>query len=75
MGNCQTYLVSKTLRDIQDTLEERNFVRISRQHLVNLDHIAKFMKSEGNYVIMSNGASITVAKSQKDKLIERFRWL
>ena len=71
----QKYLVSKTLRDIQETLEERNFLRVSRQHLVNLDHIAKFMKGEGSYVVMTDGTSITAAKSQKDKLIERFGWL
>jgi two-component system, LytTR family, response regulator len=73
--NGQKYLVSKTLRDIQETLEERNFLRVSRQHLINLDHIAKFMKGEGSYVVMSDGASITVARSQKDKLVERFGWL
>jgi two-component system LytT family response regulator len=75
LANGQKHLVSKTLRDIQDTLEERNFLRVSRQHLINLDHIAKFMKGEGSYVIMSNGQSITVARSQKEKLVERFGWL
>ena len=75
VANGQKYLVSKTLRDIQDTLEERNFLRVSRQHLINLDHIAKFMKGEGSYVIMTDGQSITVARSQKEKLVERFGWL
>ncbi|MCU0340279.1 MAG: LytTR family DNA-binding domain-containing protein [Spirosomaceae bacterium] len=73
--NGQKYLVSKTLRDIQETLEERNFLRVSRQHLINLDHIAKFMKGEGSYVVMTDGTSITVARSQKEKLVERFGWL
>jgi two-component system, LytTR family, response regulator len=75
LSNGQKHLVSKTLRDIQEVLEERNFLRISRQHLINLDHIAKFMKGEGSYVILSNGQSLPVARSQKDKLIERFGWL
>ncbi|AEI50420.1 LytR/AlgR family response regulator transcription factor [Runella slithyformis] len=75
LANGQKHLVSKTLRDIQDTLEERNFLRVSRQHLINLDHIAKFMKGEGSYVIMTDGQSITVARSQKEKLVERFGWL
>ncbi|WP_428666653.1 LytR/AlgR family response regulator transcription factor [Runella sp.] len=71
----QKYLVSKTLRDIQDTLEERNFLRVSRQHLVNLDRIVKFMKGEGNYLVMSDGFTVPVARSQKEKLMERFGWL
>ncbi|MFN8355522.1 MAG: LytTR family DNA-binding domain-containing protein [Spirosomataceae bacterium] len=75
LANGQKHLISKTLRDIQEVLEERNFLRVSRQHLINLDHIAKFMKGEGNYVVLSNGQGINVARSQKDKLIERFGWL
>lgn len=75
LANGQKHLISKTLRDIQEVLEERNFLRVSRQHLINLDHIAKFIKGEGSYVVLSNGQSINVARSQKDKLIERFGWL
>ena len=73
--NGHKYLVSKTLRDVQETLEERNFLRISRQHLVNLDQITKFVKGDGSYVVMSDGHTITVARSQKEKLVERFGWL
>ncbi len=69
------YTVSKTLGDIQQVLEERNFLRIHRQYLINLDHIKKYVKGEGNYVIMSNNASLPVARNQKDKLIEKFGWL
>lgn len=73
--NGQKHLVSKTLLDIQETLEERNFLRISRQYVINLDQITKFVKGDGSYVVMSDGRTITVARSQKNKLIERFGWL
>ena len=69
------YLVSKTLREVQEVLEELNFLRVHRQYLVNLDHIIRFSKSEGATVILSGEQSIPVARSQKDKLIERFGWL
>ena len=73
--NGQKHLVSKTLRNIQETLPENIFLRVHRQYLVNLDHAAKFTKSEGNYLIMTNGFQVPVARSQKDRLIERFGWL
>ena len=69
------YLVSKTLKSIQDILEERNFLRVHRQYLVNLDQIARYVKGEKNYLIMSDGKNIAVARSQKEKLVERFGWL
>jgi two-component system, LytTR family, response regulator len=71
----QQHLVSKNLGDIQEVLEDRNFVRVHRQYLVNLDHIKKYVRGEGNYLVLSNDANIPVARSQKEKLIERFGWL
>ncbi|MEP6712258.1 MAG: LytTR family DNA-binding domain-containing protein [Ferruginibacter sp.] len=69
------YMVAKTLGDIQEVLEERNFLRVHRQYLINLNHIKKYVRGEGNYVILSNNQSIPVARNQKDKLIEKFGWL
>ncbi|OYU53803.1 MAG: DNA-binding response regulator [Chitinophagaceae bacterium BSSC1] len=71
----RNYLVSKTLGDIQEVLEERNFLRVHRQFLVNLDHIKKYVRGEGNYLILSNEINIPVARNKKEKLIERFGWL
>ena len=68
-------MVSKTLGDIQQVLEERNFLRVHRQYLVNLNHIKKYVRGEGNYLVMSNDANIPVARNQKERLIEKFGWL
>jgi len=69
------YVVAKTLGDIQEILEERNFLRIHRQYLINLSHIKKYVRGEGNYVIMSNDQSVPVARNQKERLIEKFGWM
>lgn len=69
------HTVAKTLGDIQEVLEERNFLRVHRQYLVNLDHIKKYVRGEGNYLILSNDQHIPVARNQKERLIEKFGWL
>jgi two-component system LytT family response regulator len=61
----QSYLVTKPLKEIQELLEERGFLRIHRQYLINLAHIKKFVKGEGSYVIMTNGQSIPVSRLHK----------
>ena len=71
----QQYLVSKTLGDIQEILEERNFLRVHRQYLVNLDQIRKYVRGDGNYIEMTNDVMIPVARNRKEKLIEKFGWL
>lgn len=71
----QQCMVSKTLGDMQEVLEERNFLRVHRQYLVNLDHIKKYVRGDGNYLVMSNDENIPVARNKKEKLVEKFGWL
>jgi len=71
----QSYLVTKPLKEVQELLEERGFLRIHRQYLINLAHIKKFVKGEGSYVIMTNGQSIPVSRLHKERLVEHFGWL
>ncbi len=75
MTDGHQHTVAKTLGDIQEVLEERNFLRVHRQYLVNLDHIKKYVRGEGNYLILSNNQNIPVARNQKERLIEKFGWL
>ena len=69
------FLLTRTLREVQEVLEERNFLRVHRQYVINLDHIKLFMKGEGAYLVMTNDVSIPVARNQKEKLVQRFGWL
>ncbi|QIP17069.1 response regulator transcription factor [Spirosoma aureum] len=75
LDNGEKYLVSKTLGDVQELLENRNFLRVHRQYIVNLAHIKRLVKGEGTYLVLSNGSNIPVSRQQKDRLLERFGWL
>lgn len=75
LSNGRSHLLTKTLREVQEVLEARNFLRVHRQYLVNLDHIKRYVRGEGMYLVLSNDASIPVARNQKDRLVERFGWL
>ncbi|MFL9484287.1 LytR/AlgR family response regulator transcription factor [Chitinophagaceae bacterium LWZ2-11] len=68
------FILSKTLKDIQDVLEESHFLRIHRQYIVNLNHVKHFNKNEG-ILTMVDKAMLPVARSQKDKLIQKYDWL
>lgn len=70
-GSC---LVTKPLSEMQELLEERDFMRVHRQFLINLNHIRKFVKGEGSYLQMSNQQTIPVSRLQKDRLMQRFGW-
>ena len=71
----QSCLMTKPLKEVQDLLEERGFVRIHRQYLINLEHMKKFHRGDGGYIIMSNDDVIPVSRQQKERLVEQFGWL
>ena len=73
--NKQQHIISKTLKDVQDVLEARQFLRVHRQYIINLNHVKQFFRGDNMYVVMDNGENIPVARSQKDKLVERYGWL
>jgi two-component system LytT family response regulator len=68
------FLISKTLKDVQQVLEEEHFLRVHRQYIVNLNHVKLFNRNDG-VLTMINGDHIPIARNQKERLIERYKWL
>ena len=63
------FLVSKTLKTYERILQD-NFLRVHQSHLINLDHIKSYVKSEGGYLMMIDGSMVPVAVRKKNMVIE-----
>lgn len=50
-------IVSKTLKEFDELLTPHNFLRVHQSHLINLDEIKSFIKSDGGYIRMKDGSS------------------
>ena len=68
------FTVSKTLKDVQDVLEESHFLRVHRQYIINLNHVKQFNRNE-SILIMDNGEHLPIARNQKERLVEKYGWL
>lgn len=64
-------VVSSTLKEIEELLEDHAFARVHRCYLVNLNEIEKYVKGEGGYVIMSDGSSVDVSRNKKEVLLKK----
>lgn len=64
--------ITKTLKQIEESLEGQPFYRVHQSHLVNLNHITKYLKDGGGYLVMSDKTTITVARQRKDGFMEMF---
>jgi two-component system, LytTR family, response regulator len=73
--NGSKIMVSRLLKEYEDLLSDLNFFRIHNSCLVNLTHVKKYIKGEGGYVLMSDGASCEVSRRKKTELLSRLSLL
>jgi two-component system, LytTR family, response regulator len=71
----QKYVLSKTLKYVQELLIEHEFIRVHRHFLININKIKKLNKGEGTYITLIDDSSIPVSKSNKNHLFEQFGWV
>lgn len=69
--NEKKYVVSKTLKEYEDLLEEYNFFRIHNSYIINLGEIKKYVRGDGGFVVMSDEKKLDVSKRRKDTFLER----
>jgi two-component system, LytTR family, response regulator len=65
-------LVSKVLKEIDETLAGPDFFRVHNSYLINLNHISKFVRGEGGYVIMDDGATISISRNRRQEFMDQF---
>jgi two-component system LytT family response regulator len=65
-------LLSKTLKEVDELLAGFGFFRAHKSHLINLRHVTKYVRGDGGYVVMPNGAAITIARSRKEEFLGLF---
>jgi two-component system LytT family response regulator len=70
--NSEEIVVSRTLKEYEELLEGFNFLRIHQSHLVNMDHIRRYDKSDGGQVVMSDNSRLPVSFRKKEDLMKFF---
>ncbi len=67
-------LVAKTLKDVQEVMEQQHFLRVHRQYIINLNQVKGFNRNEG-LITLSNNTAIPVSRNQKDLFMSKYGWL
>lgn len=64
-------VATRTLKDFEELLDASGFARIHHSHLINLAHLARYIKGAGGQVVMSDGKTLDVSRRKKDELMAR----
>lgn len=70
LKNGKIITATRKIKEFEHLLVEHNFFRIHRSHLINLNHIEKYYKGSGGYIVLTDGVSIDVARRKKEAFLE-----
>lgn len=70
--NGKKVLVSRTLKDYDEMLCDFFFFRVHQSHLINMNHIVSFEKTDGGFLQMIDGSYVPVSKRKREELLELF---
>jgi two-component system LytT family response regulator len=70
MKDKKKLVISRTLKEIEEMLEDHGFLRIHHSHLVNINAIEKYIRGEGGTVLMNDGTELDVSRSRKETLLK-----
>ena len=75
MKDGKTVVVSRTLKDFEDTLPADKFFRTHKSHLVNLQYIKDYSNLSGNLVTMTDGSKVGISRRKAPEFIQRIKTL
>ena len=50
-------------------LKEFEFIRVHQSHLINIQYIKEFIKSDGGYLVLKNKITIPVSVRKRNEVI------
>lgn len=65
---------SKTIKSYEDLLAPFNFFRVHKRHVINLNFMRKFVRTDG-YIVMEDSMKIEVSRRRRPAFIEQMRRL
>ncbi|MDP5132720.1 MAG: LytTR family DNA-binding domain-containing protein [Paraglaciecola sp.] len=71
----QTHIMRKTMKELDQQLDPRKFVRVHRSAIVNIHYVQKLISHiSGEYhLILANGSELKVSRSHRDKVKEMIK--
>ena len=76
LKNGEKLLISKTLKEYDELLSPYGFLRVHQSHLINLKEIKSFIKTEGGYIKMKDGSSISISRQRREYVLKTLnKWL
>lgn len=64
-------MISAGLKHYEELLPETDFIRVHHHHLINMNHVVRFLKEDGGYAVMTDGSKIEISRRKKEAFMEK----
>ena len=71
--NMQKLVISKTLKDFEDLLDQTQFARIHKSYIINIKYIKEYSTTDGGIVKMTDGNHWSISRRQLDSFLEKMK--
>lgn len=68
--DAKKYVVARNLKDYEDLLPDKKFFRVHKSHLINIDKVKKYIRTDGNFLEMEDGAIVEISRRRKDEFLQ-----
>jgi len=68
-------LVSRTLKEFEETLPKEKFFRVHKSHLINLAFIKDYSNLSGSFVTMTDGSKVDISRRKAPEFIHKIKKL
>ncbi|MBS1742702.1 MAG: response regulator transcription factor [Bacteroidetes bacterium] len=66
------FIASKTLKHFEEMLDEFQFIRTHKSHLVNPRHITR-VSNDNEFVLLTDGSKVEVSRRKKDDVLQQLK--
>ena len=66
----KSIMVTRILKDFEEMLVPYNFYRVHNSHLINLNYIQKYVRSQGGHVQLQDGTLIDISRRKKEEFLK-----
>jgi len=73
LANGKKFLVSGTLKHYEDLLPSMDFTRVHHSHLINMNHMTRFVKEDGGYAVMSDNSKVEVSRRKREEFLNKLK--
>jgi two-component system, LytTR family, response regulator len=69
LKDSEQVVVCKHLKDFENILIDAGFCRVHHSYLVNLNHVQKYIKGDGGYIVLTGNHHVAISRRKKEEFL------